>query len=175
MTNHKSIIESLLFVSGEPVALKNIARLLDISADEVEKSVEDLSKEYKENRGLKILNKDGEVQLVTSPENSEFVAKFMKRDMEQDLSRAALETLSIIAYRGPISRPAIEEIRGVNSSFSLRNLLLRGLIERVDNQKDKRSFLYKISFDFLKLLGVQKNEDLPDYENLNNIIQDTQK
>jgi len=77
-----------------------------------------------------------------------------------------LEVLSIVAYRGPISRMDVEAIRGVNCSFTLRSLLMRGLLERIDNPADNRSYLYKISFDFLKKMGVESVEKLPDFENL---------
>lgn len=147
--------------------MKKIARLLDISHEEVKKSVAELREEYREKRGLRILEKDDKAQIVTAPENAAFVAQFIKSEFAQGLSRPALETLSIVAYRGPISHAAIEELRGVNSSFTLRSILLRGLVERVENPKDKRSYLYRISFDFLKTLGIERVENLPNYEQLN--------
>ncbi|MCK4891205.1 MAG: SMC-Scp complex subunit ScpB, partial [Candidatus Pacebacteria bacterium] len=116
--------------------------------------------------GLRILIKDGKIQMVTAEENSEFVEKFLKADIEGELSRAALEVLSVVAYRGPIARSEIEEIRGVNCSFTLRHLMIRGLIERINNPKDARAYLYRISFDFLKKLGVEKVEDLPKFKEL---------
>ena len=75
-----------------------------------------------------------------------------------------METIAIIAYKGPLTRLDIEYVRGVNSSFIIRNLLMRGLVERVENPKDARSYLYKVSFDFLKHLGVTGIEDLPQYQ-----------
>ena len=104
--------------------------------------------------------------MVTAGENSELVDKFLKADVEGELSRAASEVVSVIAYRGPISRAEIEEIRGVNCSFTLRHLMIRGLIERINKPDDARAYLYKISFDFLKTLGVERVEDLPKYEEL---------
>jgi segregation and condensation protein B len=86
--------------------------------------------------------------------------------MQEGLSKAALEVLSIIAYKGPISRAEIESIRGVNCSFTLRSLMMKGLLERIDNPKDGRGYLYKISFEFMKKLGIENIDKLPDYQEL---------
>jgi segregation and condensation protein B len=86
--------------------------------------------------------------------------------MQEGLSKAALEVLSIVAYKGPISRAEIESIRGVNCSFTLRSLMMRGLLERIDNPKDGRGYLYKISFEFMKKLGIESIDKLPDYKEL---------
>jgi len=161
----KSIIESILFVSGAPVRIKKLARTISVKENEVEKALQELSKDLEE-RGLALVFKDKKVQLTTSPLNAEFVGKYLKEDLREDLSKAALETLAIIAYRGPISRVDIEAIRGVNSSFILRALMIRGLIERIKNPRDKRSFLYRISFKFLNKLGLEKQNELPDYKDL---------
>ncbi len=163
----ESIIESLLFVSGEPMSFKKLAKLTSINEGELKLAAGVLAKKYRdENSGLRILIKENKVQMVTAGENSEFVDKFLKADIEGELSRAASEVLSIVAYRGPIARAEIEEIRGVNCSFTLRHLMIRGLIERINKPDDARAYLYKISFDFLKTLGVERVEDLPRYEKL---------
>ncbi|MCK5413152.1 MAG: SMC-Scp complex subunit ScpB [Candidatus Pacebacteria bacterium] len=165
--NTESILESLLFISGEPMSFKKLAKITEKKEKEIIASAESLAKKYSEAiGGLKIIIKDNKVQMVTSGENSEFVEKFLKADIEGDLSRVALEVLSVVAYRGPISRSEIEEIRGVNCSFTLRHLTIRGLIERINNPNDARAYLYKISFDFLKKLGVEKVEDLPKFNEL---------
>ncbi len=167
----KSIIESLLFVSGEPMKLKVIAQIAKVPVSEVKDALLVLHNDLRSgNRGLGIIEKEDEVQMATAPENSEFVRKMMEADMKSDLSRATLETLAIVAYRGPLTRMKVEEIRGVNCSFTLRYLLIRGLVERIDNPEDSRSYLYKISFDFLKKLGLEKISDLPRYEELKNKI-----
>ncbi|EKE10649.1 MAG: hypothetical protein ACD_15C00221G0001 [uncultured bacterium] len=107
----------------------------------------------------------------------EFVEQLVKNELEGPLSSAALEVLSIIAYRGPISKPEIEAIRGINCSYTLRNLTIRGLIERENNPKDSRGYVYVVSFDFLKKLGVEKMENLPEYatlsvdERMNSIVE----
>lgn len=130
-------------------------------------SAGELAKKYRdESRGLRILVKDDKVQMATAGENSEYVEKFLKADIEGELSKASLEVLSIVAYRGPVSRMEIENIRGVNSSFTLRHLMIRGLLERTNKPDDARAYLYRISFEFLKKLGVEKREDLPKFEEL---------
>ena len=165
--NIESVIESLLFISGEPMNFKKLAKIIAVKESDIKLFAEKLSAEYsKSDRGLKIVIKDGRVQMVTSGENSLFVEKYLKADIEGELSRAALEVISIVAYRGPISRAEIEEIRGVNCSFTLRHLAIRGLVERISNPNDARAYLYRISFDFLKKLGIEKAEDLPKYNEL---------
>jgi len=162
----KSIVESALFVSGEPVRISKIAEISGAPVPEVENAIMILQGEYGRKRGLVIIKKDSSVQMATSPENSDIVTQLVKSEIQEGLSRAALEVISIVAYRGPITRSNIEAIRGVNSSFTLRTLLIRGLLERVDNAGDSRAYLYKISFEFLRKLGLSSAEKLPDWETL---------
>lgn len=163
----KSTIESILFVSGEPIKIKKIASVLKIKSDEAKSGIESLRNEFASaGRGIRIIEKEDEVQMVTSAEDAEHVSDFLKSELEQGLTRASLETLAIVAYRGPLTRMEIENIRGVNCSFALRYLLLRGLIDRVENPNDSRSWHYKISFDFLKKMNYSRVEDLPRYEEL---------
>jgi segregation and condensation protein B len=163
----KSIMESLLFVSGEPLKIAKIARISGSKAEEVESAVLSLQKDYAAGkRGFSLLRKEDEVQLATNTENTSFVSQLIKGEMQEGLSRAATEVLAIVAYRGPISRVEIEAIRGVNSSFTVRSLMLRGLMERIENPRDSRGYLYKISFDFLKKLGIDSVNKLPDFETL---------
>ena len=102
--------------------------------------------------------------LGTAKELSSLIQVITQENISTDLGKSGLETLSIILYRGPISRTDIDYIRGVNSQFIIRNLLVRGLIERVDNPKDSRSYLYTSSLELLAHLGLSKVTDLPDYE-----------
>lgn len=162
----KSIVESILFISGEPVKISKICKITGAKRPEVENSVMILKNKYLGDSGLVIISKDDEIQMATHPDNASFISTLVKSEIQENLSRAALEVLSIVAYRSPISRANIEAIRGVNCSFTLRSLLMRGLLERVENPKDNRGYLYKISFDFLKKLGIDSVEKLPDYENL---------
>ena len=165
----KSQIESLLFTAGHPVAVKKLAEILETGESEINSSLRELADEYEKNeRGLRLVFFDGKVQLVASPYSMEAVKKLIKSDFEEDLSSAALETLAIISYRGPISRAAIENLRGVNCSFILQSLAIRGLIDKKNNPEDGRSYVYNITFDFLKHLGLNRLEELPNYNELKN-------
>lgn len=167
MDNLKSIIESILFIHGEPIKISKIAKVAGISKNEAENALEEMKREYsKDKRGMVIVQKNDEVQFATNPENSSLCSQLVKEELQGPLSQASLETLSIIAYRGPITRNDIEAIRGVNSTYTLRNLLLRGLVERTENPKFVRGYLYSASFDFLKQIGIESPEKLPDFEKL---------
>lgn len=177
--NKKSAIESLLFTAGHPVAIKKLTEVLspferspegrDISENETDNILKELAADYvKNDSGLRLVFLDNKVQLVAAPESEEAVKKLIKSDFEEDLSQAALETLAIVAYRGPISRAMIENLRGVNCSFILQSLAIRGLIEKKNNPEDGRSYIYNITFDFLKHLGLNKLEELPNYIDLKN-------
>ena len=161
----KSIIESILFISGESVKISRISKIAGAPKPEVENAIMALQNDYAI-RGLAIIKKEDMVEMATNSENSEFVSELVKSEIQEKLSQAALEVLSIVAYRSPITRADIEAIRGVNSSYTLRSLLMRGLIERIDNPSDNRGYLYKISFDFMKTLGIESIEKLPDWETL---------
>ncbi|MEK7178133.1 MAG: SMC-Scp complex subunit ScpB [Patescibacteria group bacterium] len=165
--NQKSIIESLLFTSGHPLSQKKMAEILGILESDVEKSLKELAVDYEQNsRGLRLVFFDNKVQLVIAPESKEAMEKLVKSEFEEELSQAALETLAIVAYRGPVSRAAIENLRGVNCSFILQSLAIRGLIDKRNNPKDGRSYIYNVTFDFLKHLGINKLDDLPNYTDL---------
>lgn len=156
-------VETILFAYGEPIADAHIAKILNAEKADIKQALNELEKTYGENR-LVILKKDGMYQLATNPKYAECVETLLKSDMHEELTRAAVETLAVVAYQGPLTRSVVEYIRGVNSSFTLRNLLLRGLIERTENPKDARAPVYRISFDCLKYLGVKKTEELPRYK-----------
>ena len=162
----KSIIESILFVSGEGISIAKLAKIIGVAADEVESAVKSLQDEYAKGKGIIIVRKEQEIQMATDPENASVIDQLIKSEIQENLSRAGLEVLSIIAYRGPITRIEVEAIRGVNCSFTVRSLMMRGLLERIENPKDNRGYLYKISFDFLRKLGIDSIEKLPDYETL---------
>ena len=162
----KSVLESLLFVSGEPLKLTKIAKICNVSKSEISAGIDELNDDYKNSeRGFAIIRKDDSVQLATNPENAQMVSQLVSGELGSELSKSALEVLSIVAYRGPITRVQIETIRGVNCSYVLRSLLIKGLIERKEIV-DIRGFLYEISFDFLKSLGLTSAKDLPDWEEL---------
>lgn len=162
----QAALEALLFVAGEPLPLKKIALLLDISIEELSS----LLKKYKEElhidpkRGLMLIENNDFIELATKPTMTHFVETLVQSTFQETLSRATLETLSIIAYRAPISRSEIEVIRGVNCSYTLRTLLLRGLIEREGNSNDTRGYRYRPTTLFLEHLGLSRLADLPQYD-----------
>ena len=144
-----------------------LAKVIDVTEAEVEEALTKLNEDCAKGRGLRIVRIKDTIQLVSNPDNAEFVAELVKSEIQENLSQASLEVLSIVAYRGPITRAEIEAIRGVNCSFTLRALLIRGLLDRTENIRDNRRYLYNISFDFLKKLGLESVEKLPDWEALN--------
>lgn len=155
-------IEAILFWKAEPVSLKKLASLLNEKPGAIKAGISQLDEKLK-GRGLTLVQTDEEVMLGTAKELSPLIEQLTKEELTRDLGKAGLETLSIILYQGPVSRADIDYIRGVNSQFIVRNLLIRGLVERVDNPKDSRSFLYKTTLQLLAHLGVSKIEDLPEY------------
>lgn len=163
-----STLESLLFVSGEPLSHARLAKTLALSEDEVSELVEEMAKRYQRRAegGLVLIRDEHSVMLATKPDNAVAVEALTKSALQENMSKAALEVLSIIAYRSPVSRAEIDAIRGVNCSFTLRNLLLRDLISREGNPNDSRGYLYRPTLRFLQAIGLEKTAELPDYETL---------
>lgn len=160
-----SLIEGLLFASSEPLKTKKLSEILKLEEEKVKEALLAFQKELEENeRGIKLINKEDEWLLTTSEKVSPYLLKLKKETFEGELTKAACETLAIIAYKGPISRAKINEIRGVDSYYILNQLLLRGLIEREPDPERGNVFLYKISFDFLRYLGIKNVTELPHYE-----------
>lgn len=167
MTEKKNQIESLLFISHKPLSVNEIAKAVDLSKEETSRLLEELNQNYLgRSGGIKLLQIEEKYQMTTSSESAEVISKFIKSETTGELTRPSLETLTIIAYRGPVSKAELEIIRGVNCSLILRNLLMRGMIEARDDAKRGITF-YQITFDFLKYLGCSRVEELPDYEKLN--------
>ena len=156
-------IEALLFYKGEPVTIKRLAKLLSTKTKEVESALSVLE-ERLQSSGITLQRKDDSVTLGTHPELSDLMVAIRKEELSRDIGKAGLETLSIILYKGEVARSEIDYIRGVNSSFILRNLLIRGLVERITNPSDSRSYLYKPTFQLMSFLGITKIEDLPQFE-----------
>ena len=160
-----SQIEAVLFYKAEPLSVKRLAQIFKKDEREIRNAVRELGEEMKvRGRGLTLIEWEDEVTLGTSTEVSHLIETLTKEELVKDLGKAGLETLSIILYQGPLSRAEIDYIRGVNSNFILRNLLIRGLIERVDNPADQRSFHYKPTLELISYLGISKISDLPDYD-----------
>lgn len=156
-------LEAILFWKGEPMKLRKLAEMFSVTEEDVKLGIETL-KQNLQNRGVSVIEKEDEIMLATSPEFSEIIENLTKEELSKDLGKASLETLSIVLYQGPIKRSEIDYIRGVNSQFILRNLLVRGLIEKISDPKDARTFVYKPSFELLAHLGVKNIEELPEYE-----------
>lgn len=162
-----SRIESVLFLNGEPMKKKKLAGSVGVDLSAVEEALSVLRGRYMHvDAGLSIIEYDGSVELVTASENANVTEAFVTSEREEGLGKATLETLSIIAYRGPVTRGEIDSIRGVNSASSLRNLLLRGLVDREPNPLDAREYRYVASFRLLEVLGVSSLSELPEYESL---------
>ena len=165
--NIQGQLDALLFASGEPVAISKLAQFLKIKKDECKEQLVGLASFYEESgRGISLVSSRDEVQMVSAPAFGKEVASFLNKELSEDISKSSLEVLAIVAYRSPISRAEVEYIRGVNCSFALRNLAMRGLVERKDNPSDSRAYLYEPSLDFLKSLGISKIEELDEYEKL---------
>ena len=157
-----SLIESILYYKGEPMSRKELCKLLEVTESTLEEALATLRKNI-EGRGIALIETDDEISLGTAKEASETIEKISKEEMNKEIGKAGLETLTIVAYKGPIGRNAIDNIRGVNSSFILRNLMIRGLIERMQDPNDQRAYLYKPSMELLNFLGLAKIDDLPEY------------
>lgn len=176
MKNLEQTIEALALVYGEPLPFKKIATI----AGEPEGSIEEAAKALAEkldgeNRGVRLVIHNEAVQIVTAPELEESVEKLIKQDFDETLTPAALETLTIVAYLSPISRPQIDFIRGVNSSFILRTLLMRGLISRQPDLKKSYIYLYQPTHELLNYFGVSNINELPEYEKYSKILNSYQE
>ncbi|NFM79142.1 segregation/condensation protein B [Clostridium botulinum] len=165
---YKSIIESLLFMSGEPINIKDLATILNCKQDKVSSLLNEMNNSYVDkDRGIKILIHNRAVQLVTKPENSIYVEKLLKTNVRQSLSQAALETLSIIAYKQPITRVAIDEIRGVKSDRAIYTLLEKNIIKECGRlDVPGKPILYGTTEEFLKFFGLDSIEAIPNLEDL---------
>jgi segregation and condensation protein B len=157
------LVESLLFVASEPVPIVRLAQLLGVSQEAIEIALADLSVACKNGgRGIRLQRKGDRVQLTTAPEAAPYVEQFLGLDVTSKLSPAALETLSVIAYKQPLTRADIEAVRGVNCDGVLRTLLSRELIEPVGRlEQPGRPFLYGTTERFLQYLGLESLADLP--------------
>ncbi len=162
----KSKIESLLFISAKPMSVKELANLLKVNPKEIITAGDGLILDYKNSgKGTQIIKDGTKYQMVSSPENAKIIQEFIKDETTGELSRPSLEALTIIAYRGPISKIDLDRIRGVNCALILRNLLIRGLIEAKFDKRKNEPY-YNITFDFIRFLGLSELKELPDYARL---------
>jgi segregation and condensation protein B len=176
----ESKIEGLLFYKGEDVQIKKLAELLSVLPEEVEEALKKLEQSLV-GRGLVLVRKDDSVVLGITSELSSLIESIRKDEITKELSKASLETLSIVLYKndpsvqGGVTRSEVDYIRGVNSSFILRNLLVRGLIEKIIDPKDSRRFLYRPTFDTLSFMGITSIDQLPNYNEVKNQLQEVLK
>jgi segregation and condensation protein B len=156
-------VESVLLFKNEPVSLKELSSTLGKKNDEIKAALDSLQRFYA-GRGIVIVTDGENYGFGTSPENSAVIEAIQKDEFSRELGRAGLETLAVVLYKGPISRREIDQIRGVNSGFILRALLIRGLIEKTDSIAGERSFTYKPTLKLFEHLGVANREALPQYD-----------
>lgn len=163
-----SIIESLLFASGDPLGVKDIALIIEREVEFTEEIIAEMMASYEaEDRGLKLISINDEYQLVTKPQNSAYIQKLLKTNTRQSLSQAALETLAIIAYKQPITRISIDEIRGVKSDRAIQTLLDKGLIKESGRMEvPGRPMLFSTTDKFLLYFGLENLNQMPSLENI---------
>ncbi len=174
----KAVIEALLFIWGDPLSLKDISNILDISEKKAETILKEMMDEFDFNRrGIKIIRIKNNYQLCTRPEHYPWISKLSQQKDSKSLSTAALETLSIIAYRQPITKNEIDAVRGVRSDKAIETLINRELIEEKGRlERTGRPIIYGTTDEFLKYFGLASLADLPELkefetidENLNNM------
>lgn len=164
----KSIIESILFAYGDPISIKelNYAINEELSSKEIELMLISLMEEYKENnRGIQIIKLENKYQMCTNKKYASFIKKILEPKKKKPLSQATLETLTIVAYKQPITKIEIEDIRGVKCDKVIQTLIENDLIVeagRID--KIGKPIIYKTTNEFLKLLNIEKLDDLPPIE-----------
>ena len=166
MNNLVQKIEAILFFKGEPVSIKKLGDILKVSKEELGEAIIELNNNLKE-RGVVLLEKGDEITLGTNPELSSLIENLQKEELNKELSKASLETLSIVLYKNGVTRAEIDYIRGVNSSFTLRMLSIRGLVEKTVDARDNRRYIYKPTFELLSYLGIKNVLELPEYEGTN--------
>lgn len=160
------IIEAILFVAGEPVAREDLAHALDLTVMELDEALAELSDHYDlERRGLKLNRYGSSVQLATRPEYAPYVERLLQPTQKQSLSQAAMETLSIVAYRQPVTKSDMEAVRGVKCDYSVQSLVNKGLIQEVGRKEALgRPILYGTTEEFLRHFGIESLEQLPQLE-----------
>src|SRR3989338_6473996 len=167
-TSIDSQIEALLFALGRPLNRVELQKMLGASPADIENALQALAGRQ---GGVTIVDDGVEVELRVSAQNSALIEKVRKDESSRDIGKAGLEALSAVLYRGPLTRSEIDFIRGVNSSQTLRTLTLRGLVRKVPNPKDERSFLYEPTTELLSQLGASRQQDLPGYADVRQKLQ----
>ena len=161
------ILEGILFVAGNGVEIKDIAEKLEVKPDEVKKAIEVLKEKHTESDGIQVITYKDKVQLTSNPKYAEQIAQVLNPIKEKALTKAALETVAIIAYQQPITRMEVEQVRGVSCDYAIQLLLTHNLIEVV-GRKDAvgKPILFGTTDEFLKRFEIESLDDLPKYEEL---------
>ena len=161
------IVESLLFLSGNGLKVADIAAQLEVKTSDVNAAVKRLKEKYGGKSGIHLLSYNGKIQFASNPAYSDVIACVLNPIRERDLSNAALETIAIIAYRQPVTRLDLEQIRGVNSEYTVQMLLKNNLIEVVGRKEAVgKPLLFGTTDEFLKRFQLESLDELPDYETL---------
>lgn len=161
-------IEALLFYKATPLNKISLMKSFECTEDDFHSALETIRKRQQES-ALRLLETETDISLVTAPELSDFIVSQQKEEIKGDIGKAGAETLAIILYREPVSRADIDQIRGVNSSFIVRNLMVRGLIER---KMRKGTQVYSVAPKLLQHLGVEQKYDLPRFAEFMNAIEE---
>ncbi|MEK7508393.1 MAG: SMC-Scp complex subunit ScpB [Patescibacteria group bacterium] len=176
-----SKIESVLFIAAKPLTVKKLAEFTEMEEKEISEALNVLKEKYNhQENGIQLMNNGKEWQMITNPDNSKLVKQYVQDENTGELTRPSLEALTIVAYRGPITKLELEQIRGVNCSLILRNLMIRGLIQ-TEEDKARVQLVYTVTLDFMRFLGLRELSELPDYEHLHHndllqrLLEDTKK
>ncbi len=160
-----SLVEAILFYTADHHSIKKLASITKTTVGEVRVALDLLKERLSHSHsGIRLISLDDEYVLGTTPEASALIEEITRDELSKELSKAALETLAIICYSGPLTRSEIDYVRGVNSTFILRNLLIRGIIEKRDNPRDMRAALYAPTTQALEFMGITRIEELPEYD-----------
>jgi len=165
MLTPPNAVEALLFASGEPMEKKRVASLLGLKEAELNIAIKALAEQLR-GRGVALIESEHEVELRTASAGADIVKKLRENELSRDLGKASLETLAVIAYQDGATRGEVDWVRGVNSSTSLRTLLMRALIEGREDPKDRRRIRYSLTTEALAHLGLAKAGDLPRFSEL---------
>lgn len=165
----KSIIEAIMFAYSDPISIEELNNIIneELSRKEIEFMLNSLIEEYREdNRGIQIIKLEDKYQMTTNKEYSDFIKKVLEPNKKKSLSQATLETLTIIAYKQPITKVQVEDVRGVKCDRAIQTLLENKLIIEAGRlDKIGKPIIYKTTNEFLKLLSIETLEDLPKLEN----------
>ena len=166
MNERVGIVEAILFVTGNAVEKKEICRAMELTEGELEETLDALESGYDfDRRGLRLLRFGAHVQLATRPDYAPYVEKLLQPVQKQSLSQAVMETLAVIAYRQPVTKAEIEQVRGVKCDYSVQSLLTKGLIEEVGRKETLgRPILYGTTDDFLRHFCISSLSELPEID-----------